>query len=792
MIQNRNIIYFFFSSLLTIFGCSLLSHTQSTNPIGVDEGDNAENLLPLQSPTPTNQEDMLTNLLQGNGEFEPINAENAGRLVELGYFLRGPATDVAFSEDGKWLAVCSLDSGLALYDIESQQEMWFTEEGTGCEDVEISSAANSVATNKGIWNIETGQKLVFSEYIEYNSFWFSPDGKSLMLYQKNRVVNGFEAIPANEQNSLPVYFSEWDNGQFSPDGNLFVSYQWNQNDPSKYGLKLITFPQGKEIQFIPCDTWRGLFSFSGDGSQLFIRTSFTFETWGLDGKLINKINYDSEYFPYDTEDFPIYINGDYIVFQTEKNVRIANAVTQKNIYSYEFNEIASRLPAGTNFFLSPKNNFLAISDEKGLQVVEIKTGKQIILSNQYSTVGDGDIYFSPDKPQMIITNFTLDWNSETQKPNPLSLVTIWDLQSKRIVEQTTFDGYLIYYSQPPLTAINLGQNKTWKIFRDLNGDFWQYNNSTQKSEFLMSINPPSNNQLSLINFDKLVWVPNELSGAELIPIGNLYILSPDGKMLAIFKENNLLLWDVENKKSLADIELQNIDESIFRTMFSKNNKSLIIVSKNGVWLLDTEIPNQFNELINNEDFWAFESLDFTKSPIDISPDGSVLAKVHKQTGIDLIPCYGEFTGINYNYRSRGSYREYRTITFSNDGKILATGTNVGTVELFIAPPILTTPPSQMQNNNNIEVVSPADKSIVNNLHPEIQVNIPNLPEGGSVDLYINHDWKSSWTTYPYDEKYVFTTTGMNLEPGNTYTWHIEISFPDQPLITSREYTFTTP
>ncbi len=117
MIQNRNVVYFFFSSLLIIFGCSLLSDTQSTNPIGVDEGGNAETPLPLPSPTPTNQEDMLTSVLQGTLDSEPINAENADRLLKLGYFLRGPATDVAFSEDGNWLAVCSTYSGVALYEI---------------------------------------------------------------------------------------------------------------------------------------------------------------------------------------------------------------------------------------------------------------------------------------------------------------------------------------------------------------------------------------------------------------------------------------------------------------------------------------------------------------------------------------------------------------------------------------------------------------------------------------------------------------------------------------------------
>nr|MCK7480829.1 hypothetical protein [Candidatus Moduliflexus flocculans] len=179
---------------------------------------------------------------------------------------------------------------------------------------------------------------------------------------------------------------------------------------------------------------------------------------------------------------------------------------------------------------------------------------------------------------MIVENFSTTGNSDL-KLLPLTLVTVWDFQTREIIKELTFDGVLL---GSPFSLIlgssfttHLGQNRTWNNYLDMNGELWRYDLDTQKSELLTPNSPPANNQLVLSDLGKPIWF--HLScGAEIIPAGNCYLLSPGGGWLAIFKESGILLWEVENQKAIANISF---NETFIRAMFQKTINRLFSFQK---------------------------------------------------------------------------------------------------------------------------------------------------------------------------------------------------------------------
>ncbi|MBN1889777.1 MAG: WD40 repeat domain-containing protein [Thermoflexales bacterium] len=143
---------------------------------------------PAASPTPAAVNDLAhppplgQALPQPAGAISAGNARLVGQLARLGH---GKAMDVAYAPGGHLLAVATT-AGLGLYKAETLALERFIETGSPLTDVDFAPDGASVATGgpARIWRVADGQLL---HTLQGNNVAFSPDGLLLASGEKHEV-----------------------------------------------------------------------------------------------------------------------------------------------------------------------------------------------------------------------------------------------------------------------------------------------------------------------------------------------------------------------------------------------------------------------------------------------------------------------------------------------------------------------------------------------------------------------------------------------------------------------------
>jgi hypothetical protein len=362
-----------------------------------------------------------------------------------------------------------------------------------------------------------------------------------------------------------------------------------------------------------------------------------------------------------------------------------------------------------------------------------------------------------------------------------TLVTVWDLPSGKMEKVTKLDDFM-EISRTAFASIGDGSQP---IFYNTEGkNFWRFDFSSMEVQELVLGEAKKGNQVAILDSGQALLVPDGLPGAQSIPKGTAYYLSPNGNFLAIQQQQGrIILWDVKNKKSSAKLKFQPFDATSGLVRYSKNGEALIISSKDGTWLLDTTNPVGFRQV---SDYYDYSLIEAGGGDLQISPDGSLMGFV-SGNGVSLQPFDNKLDGNSFN-----SYTQYSTAAFSDDGNLLAAGTKTGSVEIFVVDPR----PLITSLEGAFTLISPADKSTVDSLHPDITILAPGLSEGGDIHpIFINEGEEITYdgeVTSPDWEDYTFHTDFNNLKPGTTYTWYLSYDSNQQDTIRSLEYSFTTP
>ena len=200
----------------------------------------AASLMPTVIPaTPTTSAVPLALSLYGTpppAAGAVISPANAGSLVEVARWGKGPANSVRFSPDGQMLAVAS-PIGIYFYDPGTLQEIRHIDTGAPAGEITFSPDGKSLAAivngdQVNLYDFASGQKLqTFSDSNKYGitSVAFSPDGMMLAFGLDDFTIRLVDASSGDELHTLHGATAAVTNIAFLPDGNTLAS---NSSDQS--------------------------------------------------------------------------------------------------------------------------------------------------------------------------------------------------------------------------------------------------------------------------------------------------------------------------------------------------------------------------------------------------------------------------------------------------------------------------------------------------------------------------------------------------------------------------------
>jgi WD40 repeat protein len=158
-----------------------------------------------------------------------ISSSPAGNVVLLHTF-NGHSKrvlDVAFSDQGEFLASSSQDMNIKLWDVKSGEEVHaFRMRSVDMADIDISIGRNLLASGEAIWSLESLQEIHVLErgLIYPGHVAFSPDGSTLALGLFEQQITLWD-VPSGQ----PLYtFERQEENRtksmdFSPDGSLVAT-----------------------------------------------------------------------------------------------------------------------------------------------------------------------------------------------------------------------------------------------------------------------------------------------------------------------------------------------------------------------------------------------------------------------------------------------------------------------------------------------------------------------------------------------------------------------------------------
>ncbi len=158
-----------------------------------------------------------------------ISPENAGRVIQLARWGKGRVNEVAYSPDGRLLAVAS-SLGIYLYDAEGLEEVRFIETAAWVNSIAFSPDGEMLASGArdgtvNLWRVADGSLLrTLAGHTDWVlSVAFSPDGKTLVSGAADGTVNLWRVADGSLLRTLEGHTGGVDSVAFSSDGETLAS-----------------------------------------------------------------------------------------------------------------------------------------------------------------------------------------------------------------------------------------------------------------------------------------------------------------------------------------------------------------------------------------------------------------------------------------------------------------------------------------------------------------------------------------------------------------------------------------
>ncbi len=155
---------------------------------------------------------------------------------EIGLILAEGPYAIAFSPDGKTLATAGWSSGVALWDVESgQQVRTFGQTMLGANRIAFTPDGSKLVYAQAgplpvtLWEVSSGRTLqTFSRHTgTVNSMAFSPDGRLLATASQDITVKLWDVATGRELQTLLGHTKAAESVAFSPDGAMLATTSWD-------------------------------------------------------------------------------------------------------------------------------------------------------------------------------------------------------------------------------------------------------------------------------------------------------------------------------------------------------------------------------------------------------------------------------------------------------------------------------------------------------------------------------------------------------------------------------------
>jgi WD40 repeat protein len=560
---------------------------------------------------------------------------------------RNRVTSVSFSPDGKTLASSSDDNTIKIWDI-----------ATGKEIRTLDGLHNGV-----------------------NSIGFSPDGKTLASGNDN-TIKIWDITTGKEIRTLDGY-SRWvGNGNFSPNGKILAS------GSSDNTITLWNVATGKEIRTLKGDiNLAKSVSFSPDGKTL-VSGSYLFNiitVWDVaTGKEIRTFRGPGDMFG----SVSFSPNGKILASSSnDRTITFWDVATGKEIRTLKGH---SNLVGSWSF--SPDSKILASSsDDSTIKLWDVATGKEIRTLKGHSNLV-GSVSFSPDGK--ILASGSND-----------STIKLWDVASEQeILTLKEYSYPVISVSFSPdgktLASGSLGDTaiKLWDVHSGK-----EIRTLTLKGDIHMvssvSFSPDGKTLASYDDGEHTIKLWDVTTGKAIHTLQGhsssvkSVSFSPDGKTFASGSDDNTIkLWDITTGKEIRSLD--GLHNGVNSINFSPNGKTLAFGNNETIKLVDVNTGKEIRTFKGHGNL--FGSVSFSSDgKLASGSDDNTIKLWDVTTGKEIRTLKGHsnitpldsirFGSRNTSIRPAES-NEYNNITssvsFSPNGKILASGSNDSTITLW--------------------------------------------------------------------------------------------------------------
>ncbi len=579
---------------------------------------------------------------------------------------------LAFSPDGKILASGSNDTTITFWDIGTRKilgkalsaekgltNLAFSPDG----NILASSSSNYSNSKVQLWNVKTrtlqGELLGHSPSkflsLNYIDVTFSPDGNTIASAGSQDKVIWLWNVETKKQVAKLLHEddSRFYNITFSPDGNLLASRNrkniilWDVKNRKIFG-KTSLYGQYVNLQV----NYSNSLSFSADGNNFVFFDINSVRWWHVDRmeQLSQSLLLDQND-SWRTMAFSPY--GNRFAYSVSNNRKTDNSVklfrsTRKNLKHDYVLKLYEKYWKKVVF--SPDGNTLASTDDKSIILWDLKNKTTIAKLNE----DDGSIEcltFSPNGKTIVYGTSTGHihlWDVNTKKPTGKFLTH----NSGYAVNSVIFspDGKTIASGSMDTTVILWDVETRKQLGKPLSG--------LSGPVYSLSYSPDGNILASGNGYGTIIfWDINkrkhigELLAAHHFNAVKSVAFSPDGKTIAAWNDQGLVkLWDFDTRKQLGE-SLAGHHNSIINLNFSPDGNILALGSDYEIILWNIDARNTTNYISFYKKF-DFKNKNYSFA---FSPDGKTIASAGK---------YGVRLFYDLNNRKKMSKKELLSRNFN--------------------------------------------------------------------------------------------------------------------------------